>query len=64
MNEKVYEPISIELRMHGVTHRVEGLDWDSDSDTLKQAFEALMVGAGFSASVLEEEDGHYEFVPD
>ena len=64
MDEKVYEPVSIELKMNGVTYRIEGLDWDSDADTLKEAFATLMVCAGFSANVIDLEDGHYEFIPD
>ena len=64
MDKKVYEPVSIELKMHGLTHRVEGLSWDSPADELKEAFEYLLVAAGFSPSVIEVEDGHYEFIPD
>ena len=63
MND-ITTPASITLEMHGITHTVENLPWDSDAQTLKKAFECLMVGAGFSPNVIEYEDGHYEWVED
>jgi len=60
----VNEPVSITLKMHGHTYTAEGLDWDSDALTLKNAFECLMVCAGFSPSIIEVEGGHYEWVAD
>lgn len=59
MNElstKTYEPVKIVLRMHGVTHSVDGLDWDSDAQELIHQFKCMLVSAGFSPRVAEPEE--------
>lgn len=56
LSTKTYEPVKIVLRMHGVTHMVDGLDWDSDAQELIQQFKCLLVSAGFPTSVAEPEE--------
>ena len=58
----ITDPVTITLTMHGVTHTVEGLDWDSSADDLIDAFKRLLVGAAFPPSILNDEDGGYEYV--
>lgn len=60
----VTEPITITLKMHGVTHTVEGLDWDCSAEDLVDAFKRLLIGATFPPTVLNDEWGHYEYVDD
>lgn len=60
--QKTIEPIKISLTMHGVTHTVDGLNWDSSAEDLVDAFKRLLVGATFPPTILDDEDGHYEYV--
>jgi len=53
----VHEPVTITLKMHGITYQTSGLPWDSTGEELKKAFSCLMVSAGFSPSNIETEDG-------
>ncbi len=62
MNDKTYNPAKIVLEMHGITYTVEGLDWDSDGDSLRDVFNRLLVVAGFAPSAMDYEGGHDEWV--
>lgn len=62
MKEKTYEPVKLTLEMHGIKHTMEGLDWDSSGEDLLDAFKRLLVGAGFSPSIMGDEFGRYEYV--
>ena len=63
MENSIYKPVKITLEMHGVSYTVEGLDWDSDGTTLKDAFNRLLVSAGFPASIMDNEEGSWEYKP-
>lgn len=60
----ITDPVKITLEMHGREHSISGLEWDIDSKELLNAFKRLMVLAGFSPYVLDDEDGHWEWVND
>lgn len=62
--DKTCMPVSIMLKMHGETYTTEGLPWDSDADSLKEAFSRLLVCAAFSPDVIEEDGGRWEWVDD
>jgi len=55
--DRTTEPIEITLKMHGITYKVSGLDWDSNSAQLIEAFTRLMVAGGYDPSVIQCEDG-------
>ena len=55
-------PARIEIEMGGVTYKAENLPWDIDGDELFDEFKRLMVAAGFSPKVLDDEDGHWEWI--
>ena len=61
---KITDPVKISLTMHGVTHTVDGMPWDSDAEELIDAFKRLLIGATFSPSILDDEYGHYEYIED
>ena len=62
--DKVCNPVSIVLEMHGEKYSIEGMPWDSGADELLDAFKRLMVCATFSPTILNDECGHYEYVSD
>ena len=56
------KPVRIELELCGVTYRIENLPWDIDGDELLDEFKHLMVATGFPPTMLDDEDGHWEWV--
>ena len=56
------EPVKIELQMDGVTYKIENLSWDIGGEELLEKFKQLMVAAGFPPSILDNEDGCWEWV--
>ena len=56
------KPVRIELELGGVTYKAENLPWDIDGDELLSEFKRLTVAAGFSPRMLDDEDGHWEWV--
>lgn len=56
------KPVRIELEMGGVTYKVENLPWDIDGDELLDEFKRLTVAAGFSPTMLDDEEGHWEWI--
>ena len=48
--------------MGGVTYKIENLPWDIDGDELLDEFKHLMVAAGFSPTMLDDEEGHWEWI--
>lgn len=56
------KPVRIELELGGVIYRVENLPWDIDGDELLDEFKHLMVAAGFPPTMLDDEEGHWEWI--
>ena len=54
--------MKITLEMHNYKHSYESEYEDFNAMELKEAFERLMVCAGYPPSVINLEDGKYEFV--
>lgn len=55
------EPVNITLEAGGVTYSVKGLAWDIDGDSLVKQFKQLLVAAGFSPRMLNDEYGGWEW---
>ena len=58
----VTDPASITLCVNGQKYTAEGLDWDSTAEDLLDGFKRLLVAAGYPATVLNDENGGYEYV--
>lgn len=58
----VTDPASITLCVNGRKYTAEGLDWDITAEDLLDNFKHLLVAAEYSLTVLNDEDGGYEYV--
>ena len=54
-------PAKISLELHGRRYSIEGLPWDIGGDELVQTFRGLLVAAGFSPAMLDDEFGYWEW---
>ena len=61
VDSKLYESVAISLRIHGRTYTVEGLDWDINGKELLDEFKGLMVASGFPPSIMNNENGYWEW---
>lgn len=59
---KIPTPMKIVLQSGEQTYTVEGLPWDSGAEDLIYQFKELLVAAGYPASILNNEDGRWEWV--
>ena len=58
----ITDPASMTLCVNGKKYTAEGLDWDITAEDLLDNFKRLLVAAGYSPKVLNDEDGGYEYI--
>lgn len=60
---KDMKPITITLKYNDIEIKVDNIHWDSDVNDLKDIFNRMLVCAGYDPRILDDEAGHYEYVP-
>lgn len=61
MNSKTTQPASITLCVNGQTYSADNINWDTNADELLEQFKRLMVAAGYPPTVLNDEEGFWEY---